>query len=136
LPGFWSTNNDYCRRRWLRLERVRDRVCRWLDTANYPALYRNFGLAFFWRLVAVNRTCRPIFKELNMNKNILRGLALVGAVSASAVASAADDQGVAAITALSGTATTYISAAFAVAVLVAGGFWGIKMMKKAFSKAG
>ena len=71
-----------------------------------------------------------------MNKNILRGLALVSAVSASAVASAADDQGVAAITALSGTATTYISAAFAVAVLVAGGFWGIKMMKKALSKAG
>jgi hypothetical protein len=32
-------------------------------------------------------------------------------------------------------ATTYITAAFAVAVLVAGGFWGIKMMKKAFSKA-
>ncbi|MCC7713400.1 major coat protein [Janthinobacterium lividum] len=71
-----------------------------------------------------------------MKKNILRGLALVGAVAVSAGASAADDQGVAAITALSATATTYISAAFAVAVLVAGGFWGIKMMKKAFSKAG
>ncbi|WP_426071376.1 major coat protein [Janthinobacterium sp. DSP2-3-3] len=71
-----------------------------------------------------------------MNKNIIRGLALVGAVVGSGIASAADDPGVAAITALSGQATTYITAAFAVAVLVAGGFWGIKMMKKAFSKAG
>lgn len=71
-----------------------------------------------------------------MNKNIMRGLALVGAVALSGVAAAADDPGVAAITALSGQATTYISAAFAVAVLVAGGFWGIKMMKKAFSRAG
>ena len=49
---------------------------------------------------------------------------------------AADDPGVAAITALSTTAQTYITAAFGVAVLVAGGFWGISMMKKAFSKAG
>lgn len=71
-----------------------------------------------------------------MNKNIQRGLALVGVLAVSGSVMAADDQGVAAITALSGTATTYISAAFAVAVLVAGGFWGIKMMKKAFSKAG
>lgn len=70
-----------------------------------------------------------------MNKNIQRGLAFVGvlAVSGSAMA---DDPGIAAITALSGTATSYITAAFAVAVLVAGGFWGIGMMKKAFSKAG
>jgi hypothetical protein len=57
------------------------------------------------------------------------------AVSASSFAQAADP-GVDAITALSAQATTYITAAFAVAVLVAGGFWGIKMMKKAFSKAG
>jgi len=71
-----------------------------------------------------------------MNKNILRGLVLVGAVAVSGVAAAAGDPGVEAITALSGQATTYITAAFAVAVLVAGGFWGIKMMKKAFSKAG
>lgn len=70
-----------------------------------------------------------------MNKSIMRGLVAVGAVAASAVASA-QDEGVAAITALSGTATSYISAAFAVAVVVAGGFWGIKMMKKAFSRAG
>ena len=71
-----------------------------------------------------------------MNKNIQRGLALVGAVVVSNAALAADDPGIAAIGALSGTATSYITAAFAVAVLVAGGFWGIKMMKKAFSKAG
>jgi hypothetical protein len=71
-----------------------------------------------------------------MNKNIIRGLALVGAVVSAGAASAAGDEGVAAITALSGTATSYITAAFAVAVVVAGGFWGIKMMKKAFSRAG
>lgn len=73
-----------------------------------------------------------------MNKNIQRGLALVGALSFAGVASAAGagDEGIAAIGELSGTASSYITAAFAVAVLVAGGFWGIKMMKKAFSKAG
>lgn len=49
---------------------------------------------------------------------------------------AATDLGVQAITDLSGTATSYIAAAFGVAVLVTGGFWGIRMMKKAFSKAG
>lgn len=70
-----------------------------------------------------------------MNKNIIRGLVLVGAIGAAGAASAQAD-GVAAITALSATATTYITAAFAVAVVVAGGFWGIKMMKKAFSRAG
>lgn len=71
-----------------------------------------------------------------MNKNIIRGLAMVGAVSVAGVASAQSDAGAAAITALGTTATTYITAAFAVAVIVAGGFWGIKMMKKAFSRAG
>ena len=70
-----------------------------------------------------------------MNKNIIRGLALVGAVAVAGVASA-QEEGVAAISALSSTATSYITAAFAVAVVVAGGFWGIKMMKKAFSRAG
>lgn len=70
-----------------------------------------------------------------MNKNIMRGLVAVGAVAASAGAFAADE-GVAAINELSSQATSYISAAFAVAVIVAGGFWGIKMMKKAFSRAG
>jgi hypothetical protein len=71
-----------------------------------------------------------------MNKNIKRGLAAVGAVVLSGSAMAAGDPGVDAITALSSTAQTYITAAFGVAVLVAGGFWGISMMKKAFSKAG
>ncbi len=77
-----------------------------------------------------------------MKKNllVLKNRAAQSAVAISAIvgsgAAMAADEGVAAITALSATATTYISAAFAVAVLVAGGFWGIKMMKKAFSKAG
>lgn len=71
-----------------------------------------------------------------MNKNIQRGLAAVGALVVSGAAMAADDPGVAAVTALSTTATTYITAAFQVAVVVAGGFWGIKMMRKAFSRAG
>ena len=58
------------------------------------------------------------------------------AISAqSAMAQAVADVGVTAITDLSAKATSYITAAFAVAVLVAGGFWGIKMMKKAFSNA-
>lgn len=70
-----------------------------------------------------------------MNKNIQRGLIAAGALVASGAA-LADDPGVAAITALSTTAQTYITASFGVAVLVAGGFWGIKMMKKAFSRAG
>ena len=69
-----------------------------------------------------------------MNKNIQRGLVAVGALAGTALAHA--DAGTDAIDALATTATSYISAAFAVAVLVAGGFWGIKMMKKAFSKAG
>jgi hypothetical protein len=71
-----------------------------------------------------------------MNKNIQRGLALVGVLVASGSAMAADDPGIAAIGALSATASSYITAAFAVAVVVSAGFWGISMMKKAFSKAG
>lgn len=70
-----------------------------------------------------------------MNKQVQRGLLAVGALVASGAA-LADDPGIAAITALQTTATSYITAAFGVAVLVAGGFWGIKMMKKAFSRAG
>ncbi|MNR75991.1 Phage major coat protein, Gp8 [compost metagenome] len=61
--------------------------------------------------------------------------ALLGLVN-SAMAAVGDDPGVDAINELSSKATLYIGAAFAVAVLVAGGFWGIKMMKKSFSKAG
>lgn len=71
-----------------------------------------------------------------MNKNISRGLVAAGAVVLSGAAMAAGDPGVDAITALTSTAQTYITAAFGVAVLVAGGFWGLTMMKKAFSKAG
>jgi hypothetical protein len=62
--------------------------------------------------------------------------AAVGATSLVLAGSALADEGTDAISALSGQATTYITAAFAVAIVVAGGFWGIKMMKKAFSKAG
>lgn len=68
--------------------------------------------------------------------NIKKLSAAAALVLVSGAAMAADDPGVAAITALSATATTYITAAFGVAVLVAGGFWGISMMKKAFSRAG
>lgn len=68
--------------------------------------------------------------------NIKKLSAAAALVLVSGAAMAADDPGVTAITALSATATTYITAAFGVAVLVAGGFWGISMMKKAFSRAG
>jgi hypothetical protein len=71
-----------------------------------------------------------------MKKIVQKGLLAFGAIVTSASAFADPDPGVDAITALSATAQTYITAAFGVAVLVAGGFWGIKMMKKAFSKAG
>lgn len=72
-----------------------------------------------------------------MNKQIKAGaqklsLALVLASSAALVHA---DTGSDAIVALGTTATTYITAAFTVAILVAGGFWGIKMMKKAFGAA-
>jgi hypothetical protein len=76
------------------------------------------------------------FRKLDMNANIKKTLAAVTAMGAAGAAMAAGDPGVDAITALSTQAQTYITAAFAVAVLVAGGFWGIKMMKKAFGKAG
>lgn len=69
-----------------------------------------------------------------MKKIVSRVVVGVGSLAAVGAASAQD--GVSAITDLGATATTYITAAFAVAVIVAGGFWGIKMMKKAFSKAG
>ena len=65
-----------------------------------------------------------------------QALVAASAMAAAGAAFAAGDPGVEAITALSAQAQTYITAAFAVAVLVAGGFWGIKMMKKAFGKAG
>lgn len=74
-----------------------------------------------------------------MNKLIFaRRIRYVGFLVASVASGVAlaDDPGVAAINALSTTATTYIAAAFGIAVVVGAGFWGIKMMKKAFSKAG
>jgi hypothetical protein len=45
------------------------------------------------------------------------------------------DQGIQAINDLGTKATGYIGAAFTVAVLVAAGFWGIRMMKKSFGAA-
>jgi hypothetical protein len=63
---------------------------------------------------------------------VVSGVLLAPAAFAQATAA---DPGVTAITDLSSKATTYITAAFSVAVLVAGGFWGIKMMKKAFGAA-
>jgi Phage major coat protein, Gp8 len=64
-------------------------------------------------------------------------LAVVAVLAAPAAfaQTATPDAGVTAINDLSSKATTYISAAFAVAVLVAGGFWGIRMMKKSFGAA-
>lgn len=69
-------------------------------------------------------------------KNVSRKAAVVAAALSASASAFAADPGVDAITALSATAQLYITAAFGVAVLVAGGFWGIKMMKKAFSRAG
>lgn len=74
-------------------------------------------------------------RKAALKVSAIPALALVTAGHAMAQENAADI-GVQAITDLSGKATSYIAAAFTVAVLVAGGFWGIKMMKKAFSKAG
>jgi hypothetical protein len=65
------------------------------------------------------------------NKKI--GAGAVALLSAGAASAA--DAGVDAITALSATAALYIAAAFGVAVVTAGGFWGIRFMKKAFSAA-
>jgi hypothetical protein len=64
------------------------------------------------------------------------GVATLALVTAGhAMAQTATDPGVEAITNLGAKATTYIAAAFTVAVLVAGGFWGIRMMKKSFGAA-
>lgn len=68
-----------------------------------------------------------------MKKNYIRSVVVLSALAASGAAFA-DDAGVTAINGLAATATSYIQAAFSVAVLIAGGFWGIRMMKKAFSK--
>jgi hypothetical protein len=63
-------------------------------------------------------------------------VATLGLIAAgNAMAQADADIGVTAINGLATKATLYIAAAFAVAVLVAGGFWGIRMMKKSFGAA-
>lgn len=59
-----------------------------------------------------------------------------GALVLSGAAMAADDPGLDAIGELATRAGTYIAAATAAAVVIAGGFWALRMMKKAFSKAG
>lgn len=73
--------------------------------------------------------------------NVKQSVKHIGAVALSmafaGAAMAADpDPGLDAISGLGARASTYIAAAAAAAVVVAGGFWGIKMMKKAFSRAG
>ena len=74
-----------------------------------------------------------------MKKYVKKAALAVSAVAVSASSFAQQvptDPGITAINGLASTATGYITAAFAVAVLVAGGFWGITMMRKAFNKAG
>ena len=70
-----------------------------------------------------------------VTKAKVAALVVLSTAAASSMAQEVADQGVTAITALGTKATAYIGAAFTVAVLVAGGFWGISMMKKAFGKA-
>lgn len=70
------------------------------------------------------------------SSSVQKAYAAVFAVAASGAAMAADDPGLDAIGELATRAGGYITAAAAAAVVVAGGFWGISMMKKAFSRAG
>jgi hypothetical protein len=72
-------------------------------------------------------------KKAVLKVSAIPALALVTA--GHAMAQTATDPGVEAITNLGSKATTYITAAFTVAILVAGGFWGIRMMKKSFGAA-
>lgn len=77
-----------------------------------------------------------MLKNINSAVRRASASAIVLVMSAPlAMAQTAADPGVEAINELSGTAATYIAAAFTVAVLVAAGFWGIKMMKKSFGAA-
>jgi hypothetical protein len=76
---------------------------------------------------------KAAMKKAALKASAVGTLALVTA--GHAFAQTVTDPGVTAINDLSTKATDYISAAFAVAVLVAGGFWGIRMMKKAFGAA-
>ena len=68
---------------------------------------------------------------MNLKKITAAAVSVMGSGAAFAA-----DPGVEAINGLSATAALYITAAFGVAVAVAGGFWGIRFMKKAFSAAG
>lgn len=67
------------------------------------------------------------------DKAAVTALLLIGSASAFAQTTDGDTTtiGVAAINALKTSATSYITAAFGVAVLCAGGWWGIGMLKKA-----
>lgn len=56
-------------------------------------------------------------------------------VTAGHVMAQETDPGIEAINNLGAKASLYIAAAFTVAVLVAAGFWGIRMMKKSFGAA-
>jgi succinate dehydrogenase/fumarate reductase cytochrome b subunit len=73
-------------------------------------------------------------KKTALRASGVAALALVSASSAMAQTAGAD-AGIDAINELGAKGTAYIAAAFTVAVLVAGGFWGIRMMKKAFGAA-
>ncbi|MGO4158236.1 major coat protein [Cupriavidus sp. YAF13] len=57
------------------------------------------------------------------------------ALSGAAMAQASGDPGLDAINGLGAKVTSYTGAALTVAVLAAGAWWGIAMMKKAFGKA-
>ncbi|WP_284459861.1 major coat protein [Cupriavidus campinensis] len=57
------------------------------------------------------------------------------ALSGAAMAQASGDAGLDAINGLTAKVTSYTGAALSVAVLAAGAWWGIAMMKKAFGKA-
>ena len=67
--------------------------------------------------------------SLKMKKHLARAGTAVTFLGLSAAARA--DTGVDAITALGITGATYITAAFALAVIMTTGFWGIRLMKKA-----
>lgn len=71
-----------------------------------------------------------------VKKHVSRATVAVTGLMLAGLAQAQEtDAGVNAITALGAKATLYIAAAFTVAILVAGGFWGIRMMKKSFGAA-
>lgn len=75
----------------------------------------------------------------NVTSRGRRALALASVAALTAPAAFAqtsgDDVGIQAITDLGQRAKDYGTAAFTVAVLVAGIFWGIRMMKKSFGAA-